>query len=100
MPRHRLGAIGHSGAYRTLAAWLADDRLDTVVLLDAVYGEPGFTPWLDAAAHHRLINIASETMRQSDAMHRRLPGTTYVDGLAADLPDDRIVYARTHVGHW
>jgi len=100
MPTHRLVAIGHSGAYRTLAAWLYDDRLDTVVLLDAVYGEPGFTPWLRTAAHHRLINIASETTRYSDEMHRHLPDTTYVEGLAGDLPGDRIVYARTHVGHW
>ncbi len=101
MPSHRLVAIGHSGAYRTLAAWLDDDRLDTVVLLDAVYGDYGFTPWLRAAAHHRLINIASDTGRTSDEMHRQLPGTTYVARLpAGDLPEGRIVYARTHVGHW
>lgn len=101
MPVHRVVAIGHSGAYRTLAAWLSDARLDTVILLDAVYGELRFAPWLAAAPHRRLINIASDTGRSSDALHRRLPGTHYVDGLSAsELPEGRIVYARTELGHW
>jgi hypothetical protein len=99
--QQRLVVIGHSGAYRTLSAWLTDDRLDTLVMLDAMYGDHGFTSWLNAAPHHRLINIASETARASDRMHRQLPATTYVDGLtAASLPEGKVVYARTHVGHW
>jgi len=100
MPKQRLVAIGHSGAYRTLAAWLADDRLDTLVLLDAVYADYGFKGWLRADPRRRLINIAHQTERTSDRIHRQLPSTTYVDGLGAGLPDAHVVYARTELGHW
>jgi hypothetical protein len=101
MPTHRLIAIGHSGAYRTLAEWLDSPTLDTIVLLDAVYGDYSFVPWVRASTAHRLINIAHETIAYSDEMHRQLPATRRVDGLPLEgLPDAQIVYARTSVEHW
>lgn len=101
LPAHRLVAVGHSGAYRTLAAWLANPALDTVVLLDALYVEYGLLPWLRGSDQHRLVNIVYETGRSSDYLHYRLPSTRRVDGLPADhLPDARILYVRTDVGHW
>ena len=101
MPEGRLVAVGHSGAYRTLVPWLANKRLDTVVLLDAVYGEYRFAPWVRRLESHRLLNIAYETSRYSDVMHRRLPTTRRVAGLPLfGFPDARIVYAKTDVGHW
>jgi hypothetical protein len=101
MPAKRLVAVGHSGAYRTLALWLANPALDTVVLLDALYTEYGLLPWMRASAQRRLVNIVYETGRYSDYLHRRLPGTRRVDGLPPDaLPDARILYVRTNAGHW
>jgi hypothetical protein len=101
MPALRLVAVGHSGAYRTLALWLANRTLDTVVLLDALYAEYGLLPWMRASRQHRLINIVYETGRFSDTLHRRLPSTKRVSGLPMDgLPDAHIVYVRTDVGHW
>lgn len=101
MPKHRLVAIGHSGAYRTLALWLDNPQLDSVVLLDAVYAEYSFGPWVRRDAARRLINIAYETGRYSNHMHRSLPTTVRVDGLPlTGFPDARIVYAKTDVGHW
>jgi hypothetical protein len=101
MPTKRLVAMGHSGAYRTLAVWLANEGLDTVVLLDAVYGEYSFAPWARESKQHRLINIAYETGKYSDRLHRMIPGTEKVDGLPMDgFPDARITYAKTDVGHW
>lgn len=104
MPTKRLVAVGHSGAYRTLALWLDNEKLDSIVLLDAVYGEYRFGPWVkDATTPKRLINITYETGRFSDYMHRRwLPTTVKVDGLpAAGFPKDaQIIYAKTNVGHW
>ena len=101
MPSKRLVAVGHSGAYRTLAVWLANTRLDTVVLLDALYGEYSFSPWVRGSQSHRLVNIAFETDRFSDYMHRSLPSTVRVLGLPADgLPAGRIIYAKTTVGHY
>ena len=93
MPAKQLVAVGHSGAYRTLAAWLPNAQLDTVVLLDA--------PWVRESSQHRLVNIAYETGRYSDVMHRGLPSTVRVDGLPLEgFPDARILYAKTDVGHW
>jgi len=101
MPTRRLVAVGHSGAYRTLATWLAEPALDTVVLLDALYTEWGLLAWVRAAADHRLVNIVYETGRFSNYLHWRLPSTRRVDGLPpAGLPDGRILYVRTSVGHW
>jgi hypothetical protein len=101
MPTKRLVTIGHSGAYRTLAVWLANEGLDTIILLDAVYGEYSFVNWVRESKKHRLVNIAYETGRFCDYMHRMLPSTVRVDGLPLDgLPDSRIVYAKTDVGHW
>lgn len=101
MPAGRLVAVGHSGAYRTLAAWLAAPALDTVVLLDALYTEFGLLPWMRASKQHRLVNIVYETGRFSNYLHRRLPSTRRVDGLPpGGLPDAPILYVRTEVGHW
>lgn len=101
MPAHRLVAVGHSGAYRTLAPWLANPALDTVVLLDALYADYGVLGWMRASRQHRLVNIVYETGRYSDYLHRRLPSTRRVDGLPPDgLPDARILYVRTGAGHW
>ena len=42
-----------------------------------------------------------ETGRFSDYLHRRLPSTKRVSGLPLKgIPDARIVYVRTDVGHW
>ncbi len=101
MPQKRLVAVGHSGAYRTLANWLPNETLDTVVLLDALYGEYRFMPWVRENKQRRLVNIAYETNRFCDEMHRYLPSTVRVDGLPQDgFPDARILYAKTDVGHW
>jgi hypothetical protein len=101
MPSQRLIVVGHSGAYRTLAAWLANPALDTVVQLDTAYTEYGLVPWVRASTDHRLINIVYETGHYSDYLHRQLPSTRRIDGLPLEgLPDARILYVRTGVGHW
>jgi len=101
MPLGRLVAVGHSGAYRTLAAWLAAPALDTVVLLDALYTEFGLLPWMRASKQRRLVNIVYETGRFSNYLHRRLPATKRIAGLPHDaLPDAPILYVKTDVGHW
>jgi hypothetical protein len=101
MPSKRLIAVGHSGAYRTLAVWLANPLLDTVVLLDAVYAEYSFAPWVRGSKQRRLVNIVYETGNYSDYLHRQLPSTKRIDGLPpTGLPDARILYVKTDVGHW
>jgi hypothetical protein len=104
LPKGELVAVGHSGAYRTLVLWLSNPALRTLVLLDAAYGEQDqFMAWTRADNHHRLINVASDTIHESNWIHAFLAGTKRVDGLPADWTDDtrsaRVIYVRTDVGH-
>ncbi len=54
-------AIGHSGAYRTLEGWTSDDRVKSVVLLDAFYGSA--QPWERFAGDLRIV--ARHTAKRS-----------------------------------
>jgi len=104
LPKGELVAVGHSGAYRTLVLWLPNPELRTLVLLDAAYGEEDhFMAWTRDDQHHRLINVASDTIQESNWIHAFLPGTKRVYGLPTDWTDDaraaRVLYVRTHVGH-
>lgn len=105
LPWGQVVAVGHSAAYRTLVLWLPNPALRTLVLLDAAYGElDQFQRWARDETYHRLINVASDTIPDSNLMHAFLPGTRRVDGLPANgWPDDvrtsRLLYVRTTVGH-
>jgi hypothetical protein len=59
-------AIGHSGAYRTLASWVNEPRLKHVVLLDAFYGAPAtWDRFLSADSSRTLRIVARSTAKQS-----------------------------------
>jgi hypothetical protein len=105
MPKGRVVAFGHSGAFRTLEQWLPNQRLDTIVLLDAAYGQMwGYRSWLYADQSHRLINISDDTLAAGDKLHKLMPGTMVIDGFPDDELTDhersaRILYIRSNVGH-
>ena len=70
----------------------------------AAYGEEDqFLAWTRADDHHRLINIASDTIQESDWIAQYLPTTKRVYGLPSEWTDDeraaRILYVRTGIGH-
>ncbi len=97
-------AVGHSGAFRTLVHWLPTAGLHTVVMLDAAYGDDApFAVWARRDPGHRLINVASETIRKSNWLHAYLPDTKRIDGLPTEWTDDaraaHVLYVRTSVGH-
>jgi hypothetical protein len=76
LPTGRVVVVGHSGAHRTISSWLDEDRIDTIVLVDALYGEPEkFHAWLEASPERRLIDAAVLTRPWSDALHATLPDT-------------------------
>jgi hypothetical protein len=112
LPRGRRVAIGHSGAYRTLIPWLADPALDTVVMLDAGYGErEPYVTWIrgDAEQRRRLITISSETAWWGGVLHGSLPGSrsvaTALPRLSAEelgrLARERVVHLRDPaLDHW
>lgn len=107
LPTGRVAAVGHSGAYRTLSAWLDSEELGTVALVDALYGDvPRFRDWIKRSEDRRLIDVADLATRWTDALHATLPETVEYDGFpAADAGrlvgarDARIVYVRTKLGH-
>jgi hypothetical protein len=100
-----LVAIGHSGAYRTIAAWLDEGLLADIVLLDALYGrEEQYASWLGATdQRHRLVLASDLTRRRSDrlvgrfaqALRRREiePPTTTAERSA------QLVYFADRYGH-
>src|SRR6185436_8536439 len=80
-PRRRIVAVGHSGAFRTLLGWLDEPVLDTVVLLDAAYGEiESYRSWVLASPKRRLIDVGDDTRQWTEQLHAELPATVTLDG--------------------
>lgn len=108
LPRRRLITVGHSGAWRTLLGWLGEPNIDTVVLVDAAYGEiESYKNWVLGADTRRLIFIGDDTRKWTDQLSASLPDTFVVDGFPS-LEDGipraanraRIVYIKSDLGHF
>lgn len=107
-PRRRIVAAGHSGAFRTLLHWLDEPVLDTVVLLDAAYGEiESYRSWVLASPKHRLIDVGDDTRRWTEELHKQLPDTVVLDGFPSvedEIPRSaakaKILYIRSSIGHF
>lgn len=107
LPRRRIVTIGHSGAWRTLLEWLDEPQIDTVVLVDAVYGElEQYKKWVLADESHRLIDVGDDTRSWTDKLHAELPDTytledfpSIEDGIPPEARRARIVYIKSKVGH-
>ena len=105
LPEGRVIAVGHSGAHRTIAEWLDDARLDTIILLDANYDRSRVLhDWLDADPEHRLIDAAVLTRRWSEPRHAANPDALVFDELPATgvlegARDARVVYVRSQYDH-
>ncbi len=107
LPDGRLVVVGHSGAHRTITMWLEEDTIDTIVLVDALYGgNVRFRSWLDADPKHRLIDAADITRRWSDALHADIPDTLRfrrfpprTAGRLRGARKARVVYVRSQVDH-
>lgn len=107
-PRRRIVAVGHSGAYRTLLGWLDEPVLDTVVLLDAAYGEvESYWSWVLGSPRRRLIDVGDDTRQWTEQLHAGLPKTVVLDGFPAvedEIPRAaaraKILYIRSSIGHF
>lgn len=104
-------AVGHSGAYRTLLAWLDYPLLDWIIQVDATYGEvDAWRAWMEGSAEHHLVLIGDDTVRWTEelvaALEAALPGQVVsydrFDGAAeppAEARAARAVYVRSQYGH-
>jgi hypothetical protein len=107
LPEGRIIVVGHSAAHRTITSWLGDDPIDTIVLVDALYGQmPEFRAWLDADEEHRLIDVANLTRRWSDVLHAEIPDTLVFDrfppakaGKLTGARHARVVYVHSQHDH-
>lgn len=107
LPTGEVIVVAHSGAHWMLRSWLGRDRLDSVVLLDAIYGEiPQLREWLDASDEHRLVDVAELTRPWADEFHASLSRTSVIPELPSSdaawreaTGDSPIVYVHSRIGH-
>ncbi len=107
LPEGRVVVVGHSGAHRTIEQWLSGDRIDTIILIDALYGEvDAFKAWIEGGPERRLIDAAALTRRWTDELHARLPDTVVFDefpptrtGRLVGARSARVVYVRSQFDH-
>jgi hypothetical protein len=101
-------AIGHSGAFRTLNAWLDEPMLDQLVMVDALYGDEDLiVDWFKTSKRHRLIMVGEDTVLGTESVAAKLPD----EGVTLDRfppsyelwPPEakraRLVYIRAQFGH-
>jgi hypothetical protein len=73
-------AVGHSGAFRTLQAWLDEPLLDQLVMIDAMYGdEDAILGWLRASPRRRLIFVGEDTLLGTESVADKFPDTLTID---------------------
>ena len=106
-PPGPLVAAGHSGAYRTLAAWLDDPALRHLILIDALYGDEGeFRAWLDRDHGHKMTLVVKGTARWADPFVRAFPRAITVGRIPESFHDfsraertTRLLCLRSQYGH-
>ncbi len=101
VPRGGVTLVGHSGGYRSLAAWLDDPRVGEIVLLDALYGhEAAFRRFLERGG--RLVVVSRGTARRATALLRGRPEVVarpQVPATVDDLPRARVFHFFSQYGH-
>ena len=83
-PKGPVVVVGHSGAYRTIAGWLADEALERVVLIDGLYGnEDEFRAWLDASSTkpRQLVLVGFDTQQRIETFLKKHPTTAKLESL-------------------
>jgi len=100
---------GHSGAYRTIAGWLDDPSVRSLVLLDAMYGQTErYAAWVKAqsAPGPHLTLVTQDTKRLADELLASFPQAVHLEGVPARFADlsavareASVLELRTSVGH-
>jgi hypothetical protein len=101
-PRGAVVALAHSGGFRTVVPWLSSGLLDTVVLLDGLYGnEVDFAAWADDP-EHRLVLVGFDTTTRIERFvtgHDVERGALPLPDSLAELERAHLVFLTTQVGH-
>jgi hypothetical protein len=104
-PWGRVVAVGHSGAYRTLAHWMEYPHLDRMILLDGLYAqEDDYARWL-SRPRNRLIMVASDTLKLAEPFQRAHRAVVLdmiperADEIAPAITRARFIYLRAQYTH-
>ncbi|MBS1149338.1 MAG: hypothetical protein H6Q89_1036 [Myxococcaceae bacterium] len=108
LPTGPVVALAHSGGFRTVVPWLASGRLDSVILLDGLYGnEEQFGDWLAEAGNHArsLVLAGGATTARTERFLRPIEDALIRDAIP-DRPgpnlrqaDARVLFFRSQYGH-
>ncbi len=72
--------VGHSGAFRTIDAWLDEPLVDTLVMVDSMYAnEEMIEAWYKASPRHRLITVGEDTLQYNEQLLRTIPEMMVMD---------------------
>jgi hypothetical protein len=72
--------VGHSGAFRTIDAWLDEPLVDQLVMIDSMYAnEEQIEAWFRASSRHRLITVGEDTLQWNEQLLKDMPDTVVLD---------------------
>jgi hypothetical protein len=99
--------VGHSGAFRTIGAWLDEPLVDQLVMIDAMYAnEEVIEAWYRASPRHRVITVGEDTLQWNEQFLRDIPDVLVVDRVPptyetwpAEARTARAVYVRAQYTH-
>lgn len=99
--------VGHSGASRTIAAWLDEPLVDQVVLIDAMYAnDDKIEAWYRASPTHRFITVGQDTLMWNEQLARALSDIVTIDLIPPtydtwprEARTARAVYVRSQFAH-
>jgi hypothetical protein len=73
LSREQVVVLGHSGAYRTLRSWMSSPAIETLILLDAMYGDPSaFRRFVEERAQVQLVLVSRSTRPAAERFLARL----------------------------
>jgi hypothetical protein len=99
--------VGHSGAFRTIGAWLDEPLVDQLVMIDSMYAnEERIEAWFRASSRHRLITVGEDTLQWNEQFLHDIPGVFVLDRVPQSWqtwPEEartsRAVYVRAQYAH-
>jgi hypothetical protein len=93
LPRGHVVAIGHSGAFRTLASWLDYRWLDHLILLDALYANDAeFESWIELdplKEQRKMVIVAEDTRAKAEAFVKKLRHAASRKGIPSSVSELR-----------
>jgi len=99
--------VGHSGAFRTIGAWLDEPLVDQLVMIDSMYAnEEQIEAWYRASPRHRLVTVGEDTLQWNEQLLRDIPDLLVLDRVPpsyetwpAEAKTARAVYVRAQFAH-